>query len=112
MPGPIQFSSAALDAFKLQAVACQTMPRAVRLGVRGGSCSGLQYVIQFDYDVARQTDIEWKDDGVTFVVDKKSVLYLTGSRLEWKSTLMKSGFEFVNPNEANRCGCGSSFSAK
>jgi len=98
------------------------------LGIRGGACNGLQYVIEFDYDVARPADVEWNPQGwdeltyefrdygkllpVTFRVDKKSVLYLTGSTVDWKSTLLKSGFEFENPNEANRCGCGSSFSAK
>jgi len=128
MSAPIQFSSAALEAFRSQVRSAPVAPKAVRLGVRGGACNGLQYVIEFDYDSVRTTDVEWNPVGwdeltyefrdygkllpVTFRVDKKSVLYLTGSTVDWKSTLLKSGFEFENPNEANRCGCGSSFSAK
>jgi len=126
MTAPIQFSSAALEAFRSQVRKNPSLVKAVRLGVKGGSCSGLQYVIEFDYATTKSKDIEWNPIGwdeyvytdefglqpVMFRVDKKSVLYLTGSTVDWKSTLLKSGFEFENPNEANRCGCGSSFSAK
>lgn len=112
MVPPLKVSPEALEAFKQQLAKNTFSPTAVRLGVRGGACSGFAYVIEFAYDGPRATDIEWQVDGVSFRVDKKSVLYLSGSELNWKKTLMHQGFEFVNPNEASRCGCGSSFSPK
>jgi iron-sulfur cluster assembly protein len=112
MAAPIEISPEAILAFKTQLEKNAFIPQAVRLGIRGGACSGFAYVIEFAYEGPRPHDIEWQVDGVNFRVDKKSVLYLTGSQLNWKKTLMHQGFEFVNPNEATRCGCGSSFSPK
>lgn len=117
MHGPVEFSEEALRAFQDQTSKCVQPPQAVRLGVRGGACNGLQYVIEFDYDAARPTDVQWTPDQgsepqVRFRIDKKSVLYLTGSRVTWSKNLMKEGFEFENPNEQSRCGCGHSFSTK
>lgn len=112
MTGPIEFSSEALEAFKRQSLKRQPTPRAVRLGVRGGACSGLQYSIAFDDEPVRIGDTEWCAGDVTFVIDKKSLLYLSGSRIVWTKTFMSEGFSFENPNEASRCGCGQSFSAK
>lgn len=115
MTRPIEFSEDALEAFKRQVKKASPDVNAVRLGVKGGSCNGLQYVIEFDYGVAKQSDIEWKPDGcneLTFRVDKKSVLYLTGSRVTWQKSLMREGFNFENPNEQSRCGCGHSFSSR
>lgn len=128
MSQPIEFSPEALEAFKRQV---QTVPgvQAVRLGVRGGACNGLQYVIEFDYELLpRNGDVilnpvGWdqilrsapegeKFNSVNFRVDKKSLLYLSGSKITWKKSLMKEGFEFENPNEISRCGCGYSFSIK
>ena len=110
--GPIEFSQEALEALKQQTSMSSVAPKAVRLGVRGGACNGLQYVIEFDHDDARPGDIEWSVDDVMFRIDKKSVLYLQGTRIVWAKTLMKQGFQFENPNEASHCGCGHSFSAK
>lgn len=82
---------------------------SLRLGVHGGGCSGFSYVLQFDDEPPRQNDVSWCVGGATFVVDKKSLLYLTGSRLAWRNTLMRTGFEFENSKESSRCGCGHSF---
>ena len=82
----------------------------IRIGVKGGSCEGLTYYIGFEYDGTKEGDIVWPSGDWWFFVDKKSATYLSGSTLTWKKTLMKEGFEFTNPNEASRCGCGSSFS--
>lgn len=111
MSAPIEITPEALEAFrtKLSKVAS---PVAVRLGVRGGACSGLQYVIEFDYDDARSGDIVWQREETAFRVDRKSMLYLTGSRVTWTKTLMQEGFNFENPREASKCGCGSSFTVK
>jgi len=85
---------------------------AVRLGVRGGGCSGFSYVIEFSDDPPRARDTVTECDGVRFYVDKKSLLYLGGSTLNYKNTLMYRGFEFLNPKEASKCGCGHSFTVK
>ena len=109
---PVEISPEALEAFRHQLAQTASSPKAVRLGIRGSGCSGFSYVIEFAYESARQGDVEWQVDDVTFRIDKKSTLYLSGSRLEWKKTLMQTGFEFKNPNELSHCGCGHSFTVK
>lgn len=112
--GPIKFSREALEAIRTKVQGSQ--PNAVRFGVRGSGCNGFQYVIELDYDPARTTDIEWRpdewSDSVSFRVDKKSALMLSGSTVTYVHTLMKRGFDFENPNEQSRCGCGHSFAPK
>ena len=82
----------------------------LRLGVLGGGCSGLSY--QFKFDVKpRPTDRIFEFDGVRVAVDPKSLLYLHGMTLDYKESLMQSGFVFENPNAQKNCGCGTSFSA-
>jgi iron-sulfur cluster assembly protein len=85
---------------------------AVRLGIKGGGCSGFSYVIQFDDDPPRERDLVLEHQGITFYVDKKSLVYLAGSALDFEKTVMFSGFKFRNPNEAASCGCGHSFTVK
>lgn len=84
----------------------------IRLGVKGGGCSGFSYVIQFDDEEPKARDYGYEVDGVRFVVDKKSFLYLAGSTFDYEKTLMFQGFKFVNPNLASSCGCGHSFTVK
>jgi len=108
--GLVEFSSEALGALKRQ-LAVQPA-RAVRLGVRGGACDGLQYVIEFDDTAPKAGDNEWRVDDITFVIDKRSTAMLSGSTVTWTQTLLKQGFDFDNPREASRCGCGRSFSLK
>lgn len=85
-------------------------PEAVlRLGVKGGGCSGFSYVIEFaDGPTARDRVFEF--DGLRVVVDPKSLVLLNGTTLDYEVKLMQHGFKFVNPNEVAGCGCGSSFS--
>ncbi len=89
-----------------------TPEAAVRLGIKGGGCSGFSYVIQFEDADPRSRDYAWEVDGVRFVVDKKSFIYLAGSVFDYEKTLMFQGFKFRNPNEASSCGCGHSFTVK
>jgi iron-sulfur cluster assembly protein len=84
----------------------------VRLGIKGGGCSGFSYVIQFDDAEPRERDYGYEVDGVRFVVDKKSLIYLAGSVFDYEKTLMFQGFKFRNPNEAASCGCGHSFTVR
>jgi iron-sulfur cluster assembly protein len=81
----------------------------LRLGVMGGGCSGLSYSIKFDTR-PRERDRIYKFDGVRVFVDPKSFVYLHGMTLDYEETLMRQGFNFINPNSTRSCGCGSSFS--
>ena len=81
----------------------------LRLGVLGGGCSGLSYSIRFD-SRPRERDRVYEFDGVRIFVDPKSFLYLHGMTLDYEQTLMRQGFNFINPNSTRSCGCGSSFS--
>src|SRR5271166_5954262 len=81
----------------------------LRLGVQGGGCSGLSYVIRFDTQ-PRERDRVFQYDDVRVFVDPKSFIYLHGMTLEWEDTLMHQGFVFHNPNAQKSCGCGTSFS--
>jgi iron-sulfur cluster assembly protein len=82
----------------------------LRLGVTGGGCSGLSYSIKFDSQ-PRERDRIYNFDGVRVFVDPKSFLYLHGMVLDYEETLMRQGFNFINPNSTRSCGCGSSFSS-
>lgn len=81
----------------------------LRLGIVGGGCSGLTYQFKFDAK-ERPDDHVFEFDGVKIFVDPKSLLYLDGMTLDYKETLMQSGFAFLNPNAQKSCGCGTSFS--
>jgi iron-sulfur cluster assembly protein len=83
---------------------------ALRLGVLGGGCSGLSYQFKFDTK-QRPTDNVFEFDGVRILVDPKSLLYLKGMTLDWKDSLIHSGFVFENPNAKKSCGCGTSFTS-
>ena len=89
-----------------------TPEAAIRLGIKGGGCSGFGYVIAFEDEAPRDRDRVFEADGVRFIVDKKSLIYLAGSVLDLEKTLMFQGFKFRNPNEATSCGCGHSFTVK
>jgi len=81
----------------------------IRVGVEGGGCSGLMYQLTFD-NVINEDDKEFEDNGVKVVMDKKSVLYLVGTTLDYSGGLNGKGFVFSNPNASRTCGCGESFS--
>ncbi len=110
----IQVSLKAIEAIKKQ-IAKRNIPEtSLRVGIRGGGCSGFSYVIEFHDGPPRPRDrvYDFKaEDGtpVRVVVDPKSLLYLNGSVLDWEQTLMQQGFKVRNPNEKSSCGCGHSF---
>lgn len=81
----------------------------VRVGVKSGGCSGLSYELKFD-NSQLESDKLFTDNDVKIVVDKKSVLYLAGTILEYSGGLNGKGFVFNNPNAQRTCGCGESFS--
>jgi iron-sulfur cluster assembly protein len=79
----------------------------LRLGVQGGGCSGMTYFM--DFDTPRVDDKVFENKGARVLVDPKSILYVSGSVLEYSEGLMGSGFQIKNPNVKSSCGCGSSF---
>jgi iron-sulfur cluster assembly protein len=80
-----------------------------RVGVRGGGCSGLTYMLEFE-DAERKGDRVIEEDGLKIFMDIKSQLFLTGTTLDYTKSLMDTGFKFVNPNAKRSCSCGESFS--
>lgn len=81
----------------------------LRVGVKGGGCSGLQYSMEFD-NVIREGDEVSEDNNIKIVCDMKSLLYLFGTELEYSGGLNGKGFEWNNPQASRVCGCGTSFS--
>ncbi len=110
----IAVTQAAVDAMRRQLDKRGTPGAAIRVGIRGGGCSGFSYAIEFDDAEPKKGDLvlEFEEDDkakVRVFCDKKSIIYLGGSVLDWEKTLMFQGFKFKNPQEATRCGCGHSF---
>lgn len=93
-----------------EAFAREGVSGGLRLGVRGGGCSGLSYQFKFDPQ-PRPNDNVLTFGDVQVFIDPKSMVYLDGMTLDWKDSLIHSGFVFENPNAKKSCGCGTSFSA-
>jgi iron-sulfur cluster assembly protein len=114
MTPSIDVSPKAVEAIRAALEKRLTPDAALRVGIKGGGCSGFSYVIEFSDDPPRSGDtvLEYTEDGkpkVRVFCDKKSIVYLGGTILDYEKTLMFQGFEFKNPREASRCGCGHSF---
>lgn len=93
-----------------EAFAREGVQGGLRLGVLGGGCSGLSYQFKFDTE-PRPRDLVFEFEDVKVFVDPKSILFLDGMTLDWKDSLIQSGFVFNNPHATKSCGCGTSFSA-
>lgn len=81
----------------------------LRVGVKGGGCSGLSYVMDFDDKTEEFDEVIQLDGGLKVVIDRKSVLYLYGTELDYSDGLNGKGFQWGNPNASRTCGCGESF---
>ncbi len=82
----------------------------LRVGVKGGGCSGFSYVLDLT-ETQKDTDELFEHHGVRIICDPKSMLYLNGTTIDFRDEIMGRGFVFSNPNATSSCGCGSSFSA-
>ena len=82
----------------------------LRVGVKGGGCSGLSYVMDFDNTIESTDESVYIDGGLKVIIDRKSVLYLYGTELNYSDGLNGKGFQWENPNAYRTCGCGESFS--
>lgn len=83
-------------------------PVGVRVGVQGGGCSGFTYQLGYAYAVNPE-DRELESHGVKIVIDRKSLLYLMGTQIDYRNELGQTGFKFENPTAKRTCGCGESF---
>ena len=82
--------------------------KKLRIGVKGGGCSGMTYVLGFD-DATDQDDV-YETSGIAYVMNPSHQLYLFGMEVDWQGGLNSRGFTFTNPNASKTCGCGTSFS--
>ena len=92
----------------------QELPEAetkLRVGVKGGGCSGFSYMLDLTEEGKNEADEEMDSNGIKILCDMKSYLYLNGTEIDFKDEVMGRGFVFKNPNATSSCGCGSSFSA-
>lgn len=107
---PIQLTSGAIKELK-QLLYEKNAPEGygVRVGVKGGGCSGMSYIIGFD--AKKDTDLQFEVDGLTVYLNKAHSMYLLGMEVDYVSGLQNRGFTFTNPNATSTCGCGTSFSA-
>jgi len=106
----IQLSDRAID--KIKSILREEKKEGfnLRIGIKGGGCSGFTYVMYFD-DKRQEADQLFSFDEVNVVVDSKSLVYLSGAEIDYTDGLNGSGFVFNNPNVSRTCGCGNSFSA-
>jgi len=104
----VRLTPKAIEMAKQALVKRGTPDASLRLGVRGGGCSGVSYAIEFS-DKVRNRDNVYDFDGLRVVVDPKSLVYLRGAALDYEIQMMQHGFKFKNPNEKSSCGCGESF---
>ncbi len=106
----IAISEAAVERFEKLKQMRQTPDHVLRVGVRGGGCSGLSYFLDIvEKPEDRDKVFTFKDGAVTVAVDRKSYLFLNGTELDFQKTLMRTGFVFNNPLAGTSCSCGESF---
>ncbi|HVI40737.1 MAG TPA: iron-sulfur cluster assembly accessory protein [Anaerovoracaceae bacterium] len=112
MDPKIELTSKAVEYVKNKLEERKTPQAALRLGIRGSGCNGYSYTIQYEDDPPGEKDLVFDFEGLKVIVDKKSILFLNGSILDYEKTVLQSGLKFSNPNQASSCGCGESFSVK
>lgn len=107
---PITLSPAAAEEIN-KILVTKNIPEGygLRVGVRGGGCSGMSYILGFDKK--REHDVEFEVEGIVVYMDQRHGLYLMGTVIDYHDGLNARGFTFENPNAATTCGCGSSFAA-
>jgi iron-sulfur cluster assembly protein len=110
---PIELSERAANEIKT-IIKDQGLPEQetrLRVGVKGGGCSGFSYLLDLTEEPVTDMDEELESHGVKILIDNKSYLYLEGVEIDFKDEVMGRGFVFKNPNATSTCGCGSSFTA-
>lgn len=105
---PVVFTKGAIEEIKrlMQAPGFDAALK-LRVGVKGGGCSGMSYVLGFD--AQSENDVVYNEDGFDFIMDKAHQIYLFNMQIDWQGGLNSRGFTFTNPNASSTCGCGTSF---
>lgn len=107
---PITLSTRAIEEVKTIMLSKNVPPEySLRIGVKGGGCSGLSYLLAFDKK--REFDDEYPVDNFSVVIDKRHMMYIMGMHVDFRDGLDSRGFTFNNPNAKGTCGCGNSFSS-
>lgn len=106
----LEVTSSAAKVMRDQLLKRGTPAASIRLGIRGGGCTGYSYLFEFSDDGPRKSDHVIEKDGVTVLVDPKSMRLLTGTRVHFETGIRGHGFRFDNPNVEDSCGCGESIS--
>lgn len=105
---PVTFTPSAISEVKrLIAADGFDQEKQLRVGVKGGGCTGMTYVL--DFDMKKDNDEVFEIDGISCIIDKSHSIYLIGMEVNWEGGLNSRGFTFKNPNASATCGCGSSF---
>ena len=105
---PVSFTQGAVDEVKrLMGEEGFDKSKYLRVGVKGGGCSGISYVLGFDDKTGK--DETYEADGFNFIMNKSHGIYLMGMEIDWSNGLNARGFTFTNPNASKTCGCGTSF---
>jgi len=108
LKAPVSFTASAVNEIKrLTAAEGFDAAKKLRVGVKGGGCSGMTYVL--DFDTPTDNDEIFELDGISFMIDKAHGIYLVGMEINWEGGLNSRGFTFNNPNASSTCGCGTSF---
>ena len=106
---PVRFTEGALKKLhEIQASSNKELAPYLRIGVKGGGCSGLSYLLAFDGKTEK--DEQFRIDDIDVIMDKSHVMYVYGMEIHFEEGLNSRGFEFRNPNAKETCGCGESFS--
>lgn len=105
---PVQFTETAMKELKrLMNQPDFDKEKKLRIGVKGGGCSGMSYVLGFD--TLQDNDHSYTVNGIEFIINKAHEIYLAGMQINWEDGLNNRGFSFTNPNASSTCGCGTSF---
>ena len=105
---PVSFTASAISEIKrLMSEVGFDESNYLRVGVKGGGCSGMTYILGFDQK--QDNDEEYESEGLPFIMNKSHGIYLLGMQIDWQGGLNSRGFTFTNPNASKTCGCGTSF---
>lgn len=102
----VQFTPGAITEIK-RLMSSDAANKYLRVGVKGGGCSGLSYVLGFDEP--QENDEQFDYEGINLIINKAHGMYLAGMEIDWQNGLNARGFSFSNPNASKTCGCGTSF---
>lgn len=105
LTSPVSFTPSAIS--EIRRLLGETTNPFLRVGVKGGGCSGMTYVLEFDEK--KDNDNLFEIEGIPYVMEKSHLIYLAGMEIDWSGGLNARGFTFRNPNASTTCGCGTSF---